>query len=164
MRENIEILKNIVLFEDFREDEKTLRKIEKLFVERSGRKGDIIIRDGEEGDELYIIKQGCVRILKYTLQNEPYTVAILSADQHVFFGEIGLLLNDRRTATVVAEEDCLFLVTDRKKFSAFGDEEPYNQKDCPDSIPKTLQNKPGCCNPLFCSCFRDRCRTEVLEG
>jgi len=125
MRDNIEILRNIVLFEDFREDEKTLRKIEKLFVERSGRKGDIIIRDGEEGDELYIIKQGCVRILKYTLQNEPYTVAILSADQHVFFGEIGLLLNDRRTATVVAEEDCVFLVTDRKKFSDFGDKEPY---------------------------------------
>jgi len=123
--ENIQILRNIVLFQDFRDDEEVLRKIERLFVERKAKKGDVIIREGEEGDELYIIKEGCVRILKNTLQNEPYTVVLLSADQHVFFGEIGLLLNDKRSATVVAEVDSKFLVTTRKKFLNFGEEEPY---------------------------------------
>jgi len=124
MQDNLAILKNIVLFEDYKEDKEVLRKIEELFVERKARKGDKIIREGETGDELYIIKNGSVRIEKNTLQNEPYTVVQLTADQHVFFGEIGLLLHDTRSATVVAEENSTFLVTNRSKFLKFGEREP----------------------------------------
>lgn len=125
MNDNLSILKNIILFEDFKDDVEVLRKIEQLFVERDSRKGDIIIREGKEGDELFIIKSGCVRVLKNTLQDEKYTVVILSADQHIFFGEIGLLLNDKRSATVVCEVDSTFLVTNRKKFTEFGEREPH---------------------------------------
>ena len=124
MQDNLSILKNIVLFEDYKEDKKVLRKIEELFVERKARKGDKIIREGETGDELYIIKNGSVRIEKNTLQNEPYTVVQLTADQHVFFGEIGLLLHDTRSASVVAEQNSTFLVTNRSKFLKFGEREP----------------------------------------
>jgi len=124
MNDNLELLKHIVLFKDFKENIEVLQKIAALFVERKARKGDVIIQEGKEGDELYIIKEGSVRVLKNTLQNEPYTVVLLSEDQHVFFGEIGLLLNDRRTATVAAEVDSTFLVTNRKKFQEFGEKEP----------------------------------------
>jgi CRP-like cAMP-binding protein len=124
MRDNLAILKNIVLFEDFSEDEQVLRKINELFIERRARKGDRIIKEGEVGDELYIIKKGRVRVEKNTLQNEPYTVVELTADQNVFFGEIGLLLHDTRSATVVAEDNSTFLVTNRSKFMKFGDREP----------------------------------------
>lgn len=125
MNDNLAILKNIVIFEDFKDDIKVLKKIEQLFTEKEAGKGDVIIREGKEGDELFIIKDGCVRILKNTLQDEQYTVVILSADQHVFFGEIGLILNDKRSATVVAECDSKFLVTNREKFMEFGEREPY---------------------------------------
>jgi CRP-like cAMP-binding protein len=125
MKDNISILKNIVLFKDFKEDTEVLKKIEKLFNEVSAKKGEVIFREGREGDELYIIKRGSVRIVKNTLQNEPYTVVMLSAEQNVFFGEMGLLLNDTRSATVVAEEDSTFLVSNRKKFLEFGESEPY---------------------------------------
>jgi len=124
MNDNLKLLKNIVLFKDFRENTEVLKKIAELFVERKAKKGNVIIREGDVGDELYIIKEGSVRVLKNTLQNEPYTVVLLSVDQHVFFGEIGLLLNDKRTATVVAEVDSIFLVTNRKKFQEFGEKEP----------------------------------------
>lgn len=124
-KDNVDILKYIVLFEDFKGDINTLKKIDNLFKERTAKKGDVIIHEDEEGDEIYIIKKGSVRILKNTLQNEPYTVVLLSAEQHVFFGEIGLLLNDKRSATVIAEEDCIFLVTNRKKFMELGIKEPY---------------------------------------
>jgi CRP-like cAMP-binding protein len=125
MKDNISILKNIVLFKDFKDDRAVLKKIEKLFNEVSAKKGETIFREGREGDELYIIKRGSVRIVKNTLQNEPYTVVMLSAAQNVFFGEMGLLLNDTRSATVVAEEDSTFLVSNRKKFLEFGESEPY---------------------------------------
>ncbi len=124
MRDNLAILKNIVLFEDFKDDVQVLRKINELFIERKARKGDRIIKEGEVGDELYIIKKGRVRVEKNTLQNEPYTVVELTADQNVFFGEIGLLLHDTRSATVVAEDNSTFLVTNRNKFLKFGDREP----------------------------------------
>ena len=38
MSDNLAILKNIVLFEDFKEDEKVLRKIDQLFTEREAQK------------------------------------------------------------------------------------------------------------------------------
>ena len=125
MEDNIGILKNIVLFQDFEKDEDVLRKIDRLFSAKEAKKGDVIIKEGEEGDELFIIKSGSVRILKNTLQDEPYTVVILNAAQNIFFGEIGLLLNDRRTATVIAEEDSTFLVTTKDKFKEFGEKESY---------------------------------------
>ena len=124
MDDNTQLLKKIVLFEDFKDDPAVLRKINELFVEKKARKGSVIIKEGDVGDELYIIKNGSVRIEKNTLQNEPYTVVQLTADQHVFFGEIGLLLHDTRSATVVAEENSTFLVTNRSKFLKFGEREP----------------------------------------
>jgi CRP-like cAMP-binding protein len=125
MDENLARLSNIVLFKDFKDNIEVLKKIEGLFKEIKVKKGEVVIKEGNEGDELYIIKSGAVRILKNTLQNEAYTVVNLSADQHVFFGEIGLLLNDKRSATVTAEVDCTLLVTNRKKFLEFGEKEPY---------------------------------------
>lgn len=125
MDENLARLSNIVLFKDFKDNIEVLKKIEGLFKEIKVKKGEVVIKEGNEGDELYIIKSGAVRILKNTLQNEAYTVVNLSADQHVFFGEIGLLLNDKRSATVTAEVDSTLLVTNRKKFLEFGEKEPY---------------------------------------
>ena len=125
MDETLAKLSNIVLFKDFKDNIEVLKKIERLFKEMKAKKGEVIIKEGNEGDELYIIKSGAVRILKNTLQNEAYTVVNLSADQHVFFGEIGLLLNDKRSATVTAEVDSTFMVTNRKKFLDFGEKEPY---------------------------------------
>jgi len=125
MDENLARLSNIVLFEDFKDNIEVLKKIEGLFTEVKVKKGAVIIKEGDEGDELYIIKSGAVRILKNTLQNEAYTVVNLNAGQNVFFGEIGLLLNDKRSATVTAEVDSTFMVTNRKKFLTFGEKEPY---------------------------------------
>lgn len=125
MDENLARLSNIVLFKDFKDNIEVLEKIEGLFTEMKVKKGEVIIKEGDEGDELYIIKSGAVRILKNTLQNEAYTVVNLNAGQNVFFGEIGLLLNDKRSATVTAEVDSTFMVTNRKKFLAFGEKEPY---------------------------------------
>jgi CRP-like cAMP-binding protein len=125
MGENIPLLQKITLFEDFRENPDVMRRIELLFTERRVKKGRIIFKEGNEGAELYIIKEGSVRILKKTLQDESYTVAVLNAEQNAFFGEMGLLLNDRRSATVAAERNSVFLFTTRSKFIEFGQSEPY---------------------------------------
>ena len=71
--------------------------------------GDIIIRENEIGDTAYIIKSGKVRIMKGDQQ-----VATLESGD--CFGEIALLCNSPRTATVICETPVELTVLVRDQF------------------------------------------------
>jgi CRP-like cAMP-binding protein len=43
---------------------------------------------------------------------------------HVFFGEVGLIDKDKRSATVVCKTDCEFYVLSRENFLALGARSP----------------------------------------
>jgi len=64
--------------------------------------GDVIIRDGEFGDNMYILTAGKADIFKNYGELGEVKVASLSSGD--FFGEMSLFLNRERTATVVAAE------------------------------------------------------------
>jgi CRP/FNR family cyclic AMP-dependent transcriptional regulator len=89
---------------------------------RHARAGEATIREGSEGDSLFVILKGRVRTEKLTPFGDPYTVRVLKEGN--FFGELSLLDRDIRSATVVAETDCDFLVVDRERFLAFGNQHP----------------------------------------
>lgn len=112
----LERLKHIALFSSFADRPEVIDKIVSVTTRRKVGAGDIIIKEGEEGDTLFIIMKGSVRILKTTLQNEPYTVVILKESENVYFGELALIDSDRRSATVVAETDCELICLTRAKF------------------------------------------------
>ena len=61
---------------------------------------------------------------KSTLFKELYTVTKLSAENHAFFGELALVDNDKRSATVVAHTDCELLVMKKAMFLKMGDQNP----------------------------------------
>ena len=86
--------------------------------------GEVVLREGHEGDTMYVIKKGRVRIEKHTPAQDSYTVTFLDESGTSFFGELALLDRDQRSATVVAETDCEFLVINRERFFAFGDRHP----------------------------------------
>ncbi len=67
------------------------------------RKGKIIVSEGEIDDTFYIILSGKVSILK---NNK----GIASVGQGECFGEMAYISGRARTATVVAETDCILLV------------------------------------------------------
>jgi CRP-like cAMP-binding protein len=71
--------------------------------------GDVIIRQGEEGSHLSIIVSGRVQVRRERVGGEPLVLDEFTAGQ--FFGEMALLDDRPRTATVVALEDttCLTL-------------------------------------------------------
>jgi CRP-like cAMP-binding protein len=85
-----------------------------------------VIVEGATGDELYIMKTGAVNILKKTREDEQYTVVRLESKEGmvIFFGELALLDNDKRSATVTADSDCEFLVMKRDDFINLGNEHP----------------------------------------
>ncbi len=124
--EIINTLKNVSIFKQFAQKTEELEKLANIMNIVYAKKGETIIKEGEEGDVLYIIKKGCVNILKRTLENEQYVVVKLESKEGsvVFFGELALLDNDTRSATVTADSDCEFLVVKRDDFIKLGDEHP----------------------------------------
>lgn len=109
----------------FAKDIDMIKKIAGLCARRSYRKGKKIIREGDFGDELFIVLNGQIDIIKKTLQDEQYTVTTMNAGKGaVYVGEIALIDNDRRSASVFANTDCDCLVIRRDDFIKFGDENP----------------------------------------
>ncbi len=91
---------------------------------RNYQKGDYIFKQGDQGRELFILITGVVRVCKNTKQKEEYTIVDLKAEWNVFFGEIALMDNDERSASITVLEDCQVLVFDRDKFNNLGKSHP----------------------------------------
>ncbi len=75
--------------------------------------GDLIIRQGETGDCLYVIQEGFVEVI-----SEKGTETKLLAELGVrdFFGEMGLFENDVRSATVRSKGPSKILTIDKRNF------------------------------------------------
>lgn len=75
--------------------------------------GKVIFKEGEEGDQMYIIQEGTVRISK-NIDGKEYTLAVLGKGD--FFGEMALLTRVQRTATVTAGDTVKYLSFNREGF------------------------------------------------
>ena len=69
---------------------------------RTYRKGEVIFHRDDPGNSLYLVLSGRVRVMVASLGGEELTLAILRAGE--CFGEMALLAEGERTATVVALE------------------------------------------------------------
>src|SRR5262249_19080545 len=71
--------------------------------------GEVILRQGDEGDSLYVLTRGRVRILLTNESGLSEQVANLAPGD--FFGAMSLLTGERRNATALAVEevDCYCL-------------------------------------------------------
>jgi len=67
-------------------------------------KGDTIVQQGEPGHSFYIIVEGWVDVFKYNEKGEKINLGRLGEGD--YFGEIALLLDQPRAATVVVADDC----------------------------------------------------------
>lgn len=73
--------------------------------------GEAIVREGEAGDCLYQLLAGRVDVLKRTAPGREVSVRQLGPGEH--FGEMTLLLDEPRSATVRALEECRLLQLNR---------------------------------------------------
>jgi MFS family permease len=73
--------------------------------------GDVVLREGEDSDRFFVIESGLVEV--------THDGAVLRREgPGEFFGEIGLLRDVPRTATVTAVEDTVLMVLGRDDFLA----------------------------------------------
>ncbi len=83
--------------------------------------GTVIIKEGTTGDEMYIIESGRVEV--YLTRGD--VVLLLSELQETsFFGEMTLLTNKPRSATVKAKTNCRLLVLKKQDFMKIIEENP----------------------------------------
>jgi alkyl hydroperoxide reductase subunit AhpC len=73
-----------------------------------------IVAEGDDANRFYVIVKGEVAVTRRTPEGEEIELATLSAGQ--FFGEVGILAETRRTATVRAIGDVELLALSWKEF------------------------------------------------
>ncbi len=77
-------------------------------------KKKVIFLENEDGDKLYVILKGSVKIIKVSEAGEEIILAILREGE--FFGDMSLLDGKPRSATVITNEDSQLLIIDRTNF------------------------------------------------
>ena len=120
----IEKLKKISLFQEIRDNDEYMKELEAICRDRSVSRGQVVIQEGEKGSEMYIMLSGAVEIQRKTRAGDSYTVAKLRAEFNVFFGEMALIDDDVRSATIIATEDSEFLMITKEDFLALGKKYP----------------------------------------
>ena len=113
--EKLELLHGIPLFARF--DRKHLARLGMLTEEIDVPSGKVLIRQGELGDDLMVLVKGLVAV-------ERDGARINKLGPGEFFGEIALIEQGPRTATVTTETPCRLLVLNHRSFHALMEEFP----------------------------------------
>lgn len=87
----------------------TLEHLAGSLQERTVPAGDVVVEQGERGEGFFVVADGTVRVV---VDGEP----VREEGAGAFFGEIALLRDTPRTATVVARDDVSLLVLGRDEF------------------------------------------------
>ena len=78
--------------------------------------GEIVIREGDQGDCMYVLEQGSLNCTKvFPGQSEPTHLKTYVPGEG--FGELALLYNAPRAATITAETDSFLWKLDRDTFN-----------------------------------------------
>ena len=96
---------------------------------------EVVIRQGEPGDQLFIVKAGRVGVSASKSGAAPVEVAQLNAGD--YFGEMSLLLGEPRSSTVTASTPLELLVIGRHAFATTFAESP----ETVETISKTIASR-----------------------
>ena len=115
----IELISHVPLFE--RCSKRELEAIASLADQVEREEGRVLVREGELGREFWVVVDGIAEVSR-----DGQTLAALGAGD--FFGEIALVSNVPRTATVTAASALVGLVISSRDFWTLLDESPKTQR------------------------------------
>ena len=116
----LEAIRSVPLFASL--DNEAAVKLRDLLDIRDIRRGTPIFRAGDQGDAMYLIENGRVRISVVDEDNQEITLAELARGD--FFGEMTIIDGKSRSADAVVLEDARFAVLSREDFLHFVDDNP----------------------------------------
>ncbi len=112
--EKILDLTDFQLFRDFGEAE--LEKIRFCMEELTFKSGEKLVKFGDSGDEIFLIRRGAVQVLLPLSGNRHHHIA--TVEQGGFTGEVAFLDHKIRSADVVAKSDTHVFLFSRARFNA----------------------------------------------
>jgi CRP/FNR family cyclic AMP-dependent transcriptional regulator len=107
------VLKNVPLFASFPDDQ--LRVLASLVARRSAARGAMVMVAGDATDSLYIVLSGRLKVMMSDSEGKEVILSILGPSE--FFGEMGLIDDSPRSASVVALEPCELLSITKRDFN-----------------------------------------------
>lgn len=108
----LQVLKRIDFMQTFNEEE--LLSLAKNIKREEYRGREIIFRQGEKGDAMYIIDSGSIEVsIKSNLGTKQIIAFLKKGD---LIGEMGLLTEQKRIATAIAVTDCNLLILNKSTF------------------------------------------------
>ncbi len=129
--EVLKMLQNVPIFSVL--PKKQLKTMSQSFVERAYPAGAVIEAEGDKGVSFYLITDGTVNVRKGSK-----SIAKLSRGQ--FFGELSLIDNQPRSATVEATEPTKCLIITSWVWSGFLDTEPKLAKAVMKELARRLRD------------------------
>jgi small-conductance mechanosensitive channel/CRP-like cAMP-binding protein len=104
-----ELLGSLDLFSSLSSDD--LKRLAEQAQIRVYGQGDYLVREGESGGSLFLIRDGVVKLTVAQADGRQTVLASMTSGQ--FFGERSLLTGTQRSATATAETDVVAVVVDK---------------------------------------------------
>ena len=114
----IRFLSEVELFENLTRNER--KNLSQHLYERTYKEDEIVFKKGYPNVVMYVVKEGELQTFLDSTDGESLKT-IKPAD---FFGEVGLFLEEERTATIVASKDSILLGISKRDMNRFIDESP----------------------------------------
>lgn len=123
--EEIAFVKQIRIFSDLSKDQ--VERLLKIVTRKTFKEGEAVIKEGEMGDTMYILLDGTVEISKsltmkvgrHAFEQMEKSFIRLEGKHHACFGEMGMLQQDERSATIVAITDVVVFEVTREDFERY---------------------------------------------
>jgi len=100
--------------------EATLAALEQCMEKRQVKTGETIFSRGDNGDELFLIRRGAVRIVLPLSDRQSHHLGTFG--RGAFFGEMAFLDGEARSANAVAFTDCDLFVLSRRAFDKLAED------------------------------------------
>src|SRR6185436_2134689 len=106
------VLKAVPLFSSFPEDQ--LRMLAAVVTRKSATRSTTVMAGGDATDSLYIVLSGRLKVMMSDADGKEVILSILGPGE--FFGEMGLIDDSPRSASVVTIEPCELLSIAKRDF------------------------------------------------
>jgi CRP/FNR family transcriptional regulator len=154
LMERVLFLKNVEMFKNI--DTEKLLVIANIAQEVPFAKGEIISRQDEIADTLYIIKSGTLRIIKDKRNKRTVLSIQRKGDCYGMWGLFGK--KESRSATAEANEDCILLMIRRSEFRDVLYENPeitYNLLELLGELLRKANNEITLLNTMLSEKFKE---------
>ena len=100
-REVVALLREVRLFSEL--DDEALAQLAAAASHQHYDHGEVLVREGEHGDSLFVLERGRVQVTKSGSDVGTGALTLGSIEEGGFFGEMSLLTGEPRSATVTAD-------------------------------------------------------------